>query len=45
MLEEGIDIRHKKPQLLTREIQEKANIAIIICGGDQCPVVYDIIIF
>jgi protein-tyrosine-phosphatase len=40
MLEEGIDISHKKPQLLTKEIQEKANIAIIVCSNDQCPVVY-----
>ncbi|MEM2166239.1 MAG: low molecular weight phosphatase family protein, partial [Candidatus Bathyarchaeia archaeon] len=28
MLEEGIDISHKKPQLLTREMQETADIAV-----------------
>lgn len=40
MLEDGIDITHKKPQLMTRELQEKAEMAIIVCGGFLCPVVY-----
>ena len=40
MLEEGIDISHKKPQMMTRELQEKADIAIIVCSGALCPVVY-----
>ncbi|MEM2357264.1 MAG: arsenate reductase ArsC [Candidatus Bathyarchaeia archaeon] len=40
MLEEGIDISHKKPQIMTRELQEKAEIAIIVCSGNLCPVVY-----
>lgn len=40
MLEEGIDISRKKPQPLTKEIQEKANIAIIVCSGSQCPLVF-----
>jgi protein-tyrosine-phosphatase len=40
MLEEGIDISHKKPQMMTRELQEKAEIAVIVCSGDLCPVVY-----
>jgi arsenate reductase len=40
MLEEGIDISHQKPKLMTREIQEKAEIAIIVCSGSLCPVVY-----
>jgi arsenate reductase len=40
MLEEGIDISHKKPQPMTRELQEKAEIAIIVCSGSLCPVVY-----
>mgnify|MGYP001773542888 CR=1 FL=1 len=40
MLEEGIDISHKKPQMMTRELQEKADIAIIVCSGSLCPVVY-----
>ena len=40
MLEEGIDISHKKPQRITRELQENAEIAIIVCSGSLCPVVY-----
>ncbi len=40
MLEEGIDISHKKPQLMTRELQEKAHVAVIVCSGSLCPVVY-----
>ncbi|MEM3019287.1 MAG: arsenate reductase ArsC [Candidatus Bathyarchaeia archaeon] len=40
MLEEGIDISHKKPQIMTRELQEKAEVAIIVCSGSLCPVVY-----
>ncbi len=40
MLEEGIDISHKKPQLLTRELQEEADIAVIVCSGALCPIVY-----
>jgi len=40
MLEEGIDISHKKPKMMTRELQEKTDIAIIVCSGALCPVVY-----
>ncbi|MBS7622037.1 hypothetical protein KEJ32_08010, partial [Candidatus Bathyarchaeota archaeon] len=40
MLEEGIDISRKKPQMLTRELQEKAEMAVIVCSGSLCPVVY-----
>ncbi len=40
MQEEGIDISNKKPKLLTKEIQKKAEIAIIVCSGALCPVVY-----
>jgi len=40
MREEGIDISHKKPQPLTRELQTKAVVAIIVCGSAECPVVY-----
>jgi protein-tyrosine-phosphatase len=40
MLEEGIDISHKRPKPMTRELQEKAEIAIIVCSGSLCPVVY-----
>jgi len=40
MLEEGIDISYKKPQQLTRELQEEAEMAIIVCSGTLCPIVY-----
>jgi len=40
MLEEGIDISNKKPQIITRELQEKAEMAIIVCSDSLCPVVY-----
>lgn len=40
MREEGIDVSHEKPQLLTRELQTKAEVAVIVCGSDECPVVY-----
>ncbi|MEM1507765.1 MAG: arsenate reductase ArsC [Candidatus Bathyarchaeia archaeon] len=40
MLEEGIDISQKKPQLLTREMQEASDIAVIVCSGSLCPIVY-----
>ena len=41
MLEEGMDIGHKKPQAMTKELQEKADVVIIVCsGGPACPVVY-----
>jgi arsenate reductase len=33
MLEEGIDISHKKPKPMTRELQEKADVAIIVCSS------------
>jgi len=40
MREEGIDISHRKPQPLTKELQTKANVAVIVCGSAECPVVY-----
>ncbi|MCS7146221.1 MAG: arsenate reductase ArsC [Nitrososphaerota archaeon] len=40
MLEEGIDISAKKPRYLTRELQEEADLAVIVCSGDECPVVF-----
>lgn len=40
MFEEGIDISQQKPKLMTRELQEKAEKAIIVCSGSLCPVVY-----
>lgn len=39
MHEEGIDISHKKPQFLTKTIQAEADIAIIVCGDSQCPII------
>jgi protein-tyrosine-phosphatase len=43
MLEEGIDISRKKPKPMTRLLQEKAEIVIIVCGGEGntvCPIVH-----
>jgi len=40
MLEEGIDISQKKPRILTKELQEKAEVAIIVCSGSECPLIY-----
>lgn len=40
MLEEGIDLSGKKPQLLTRDMQENIDVAVIVCGGGECPLVY-----
>ncbi len=40
MLEEGIDISRKKPQILTRDLQEKVDVAVIVCSSNLCPVVY-----
>jgi protein-tyrosine-phosphatase len=40
MREEGIDISNKKPQALTKELQLKADVGIVVCGSAECPVVY-----
>ena len=40
MLEEGIDVSQNKPQPLTPELQIKADVAVIVCGSAECPVVY-----
>ncbi|MGQ9640431.1 MAG: arsenate reductase ArsC [Candidatus Bathyarchaeia archaeon] len=40
MLEEGIDISHKKPQSMTRELQENAEVTVIVCSSALCPVVH-----
>lgn len=40
MLEEGIDISGNKPKLLTREMQENVDVAVIVCGGSECPLVF-----
>ncbi|MEM1546447.1 MAG: arsenate reductase ArsC [Candidatus Methanomethylicia archaeon] len=39
MLEEGIDISDKKPKMLTMDVQD-VDIAIIVCSGSTCPIVY-----
>lgn len=40
MPEECIDVSNKKPQILTRKLQEEADVAVIVCSGGQCPVIY-----
>jgi protein-tyrosine-phosphatase len=37
MLEDGIDIGDKTPQLLTRELQEAADMVVVVCSGLSCP--------
>ncbi|MEM0216970.1 MAG: arsenate reductase ArsC [Candidatus Bathyarchaeia archaeon] len=39
MLEEGIDISHKKPQILTDEMRKTADIVVLACSG-ACPIVH-----
>jgi len=40
MKEEGIDISHKKPRVLSRKLQEEAELAVIVCSGGEFPLVY-----
>ncbi|MCS7119644.1 MAG: arsenate reductase ArsC [Nitrososphaerota archaeon] len=40
MLEDGINISRKKPKLITRKLQENADVAVIVCSGALCPIVY-----
>ncbi len=37
MRELGIDLADRKPQLLTRELAQQADIVITLGCGDQCP--------
>jgi arsenate reductase (thioredoxin) len=37
MHELGIDLSDRKPQLLTRELAEQADIVVTMGCGDQCP--------
>lgn len=37
MREEGIDIEGRKPKILTKELQKRADYAVIVCSGDLCP--------
>ena len=39
MREEGIDLSHRKPQLLTTELAEWADVVITMGCGDACPVI------
>src|SRR5689334_23953810 len=39
MREIGIDLRGRKPRLLTRELAEKADLIVTMGCGDQCPYV------
>ncbi len=39
MAEAGIDVSGRKPQLLTREIAERADVVVTMGCGDACPVI------
>jgi len=40
MLEEGMDIGWKRPRRLTRDLQERADIVVVVCSNVSCPVIY-----
>jgi protein-tyrosine-phosphatase len=37
MAEIGIDLAHRRPQLLTREMAERADVVVSMGCGDECP--------
>jgi arsenate reductase (thioredoxin) len=37
MRELGFDLRDRKPQLLTRELAERADVVVTMGCGDECP--------
>src|SRR5687768_1918327 len=37
MLELGIDLAHRTPQLLDREAAERADVVVTMGCGDECP--------
>ena len=37
MREDGIDLSHRRPQLLTRELAEQADLIVTMGCGDKCP--------
>jgi arsenate reductase (thioredoxin) len=37
MLELGIDLRRRRPKLLTRDLAEKADVVVTMGCGDECP--------
>ena len=39
MAEIGIDVSDRRPQLLTREIAERADVVVTMGCGDECPYV------
>ncbi|MBO3769792.1 MAG: arsenate reductase ArsC [Candidatus Brockarchaeota archaeon] len=39
MAERGIDLSDKKPKMLSKEMEDEAEIAVIVCSGSECPVV------
>ncbi len=39
MDELGIDLRDREPQLLTRQLAERADLVITMGCGDECPVI------
>ena len=34
------DIFREKPKVLTKKLQEEAELAAIVCSGAECPLVY-----
>jgi arsenate reductase len=41
MAELGIDLSGRRPQLLTRELSEQADIVVTMGCGDECPYIPD----
>jgi protein-tyrosine-phosphatase len=39
MREIGIDLAARRPQLLTRELADRADVVVTMGCGDQCPVI------
>jgi arsenate reductase len=39
MRELGLDLADRRPQLLTRELAEQADVVVTMGCGDQCPVI------
>jgi protein-tyrosine-phosphatase len=39
MQEIGIDLAARRPQLLTRELADRADVVVTMGCGDQCPVI------
>jgi protein-tyrosine-phosphatase len=37
MRELGVDLAHRMPQLLTRELAERADVVVTMGCGDECP--------